>query len=626
MRSTGITLVLALAAALLCALAAWQWKQGSFEVLFGQPPRPLGGQLYDSFAPGDVKHIRIRSGEAAATFSLGEDGWHATTPWDDRMDPRAALAIIQFTLGMRVEDVAEADEVDEAKSGLGEAAVRIRLENASREPLANYQLGRVSPWKAEVEGQDTPVASVFVQPRDRHRKKHIYICSGDITPLFKDGLRFLRDHRPFYFNPANLEKIRIRSQQGDITLGRTSPAAPWRITKPLDLPTDPVAIKSLLEGMYELQALRVSDRAAAALPATEGMAKPAQIAITPFGTEEETVLEIYPPETPDAKEAGAVVSDRPNTWFILPTKPEGSLVSLADLPLTMNELRDPVLTRLNVASLRAIALLPATGTAIEIRREPPGPWTTVIDGVPREANEENLYNLLKTVTSARAVAFESDAATDFTPWGLDRPVLRLIFRGAEDQGIELRFGLDRHGQLFVNREGTPTVVRVDESLLSGIVVRPQEWRHARLWSLNRVNLVGIERQTGNEPPLVLRYDFIGESWQATRAGQDLSAMLDPARANQLLARLEGLKVARWLPTDDAQTATALASPSLILRIAEKQIDEDGNFIGLTQRTLRLAPGAGATAGFFHGRADGEPYPFLIDGATYGQLAAELMEK
>jgi hypothetical protein len=249
----------------------------------------------------------------------------------------------------------------------------------------------------------------------------------------------------------------------------------------------------------------------------------------------------------------------------------------------------------------------------------------MIDGIPREANEENLYALLKMVTTARAVAFESDAATDFTPWGLDRPVLRLRFAGEDEQGIVLRFGLDRQGRLFVNREGTPSVMRVEESLLTSIAVRPQEWRHARLWSLNRVNLVGIERQTGNEPPLVLRYDFVNESWQAARAGQDLSAMLDDARANLLLARLEALKVARWLPADDAHTTAAMANPSLTLRVAEKQIHDDGNIAGLTQRTLRLAPGEGNFAGFFHGRVDGESYPFLLDAATYEILAAELLE-
>lgn len=625
MRSLGSTFVLGLAAALLCFLAVWQWRQGNFDTLLGAPPTAVGQRIYDSFKPDEVKHIRISGSGGSATFSLRENGWQADSPWTDRMDPRAAVSIINFTLGMRVEDLAEADEIEPPETGLAETAVKIRLEDADRQPLANYKLGRATSWKAEVEGLEQAVSTVFVQPRDRYHKRHVYICTGDINPLFKDGLKFLRDHRPFYFNPVSLGRIRIRSQQGDLTLGRETPQSPWRIVKPLDLPTDPAAMKSLLEGLFELQAIRVADRAAATPPATDAAVKPGQIAITPFGSETETVLEIFPPEAPDAHEVRATVSDRPNTLFELPLKPEPGLVSLAGLPLAMNDLRDPTLTRLNVGSLRAIAIQPATGPEILISREPSKPWMTVIGGMAREANEENLFSLLKAVTTSRVTGFESDAATDFTPWGLDRPILTLRFLSRDNQGLELRFGMDSKGGVFVNRLGTPTVMRVDESLIASIAVRPYEWRHARLWSLDRVNLVGIERREGAGSPVVLKYKFIDESWQASRDGKDLSASLDALRANYMLSVLEGLKVSRWLSPADEQAAAALENPSLTLSVVEKTLDEEGNFSGLAQRVLSLAPAAGSHAGLYYGRLQSENHPFLLDGETYGKLAADLLE-
>lgn len=626
MRSTGFTLILAFGAAMALTLAVWQWREGGFEALLGPPPHPVGSRLYDSFTPAEVKHISVRSGSVTADFSLGETGWMASAPWQDRMDPRAAVAIIQFALGMRVEDVAHTDEVDAAKSDLGDNAVRIRLEGNEGEILADFHLGRATPWRAEIEGLDEPVATVFVQPRDRGQGRHTYIATGDITPLFREGLKLLRDHAPFYFNPANLGKIRIRSQQGDLTLARTAHGAPWRISKPLEVSTDPVAMKNLLEGLFNLRATRVTDRAAATLPATDGASKTTQIAISSFGTGNETVLEIFPPENADARVTGAVVSDRPGTWFELPSKPETGVVSMADLPLAMNDLRDPVLTRLNIASLRRIEILPATGESIHIVRQPPGPWTIVIDGVTGEANERNLFELLKAVTSHRATAFESDAATDFSPWGLDRPILTLRFLGAENQGIELRFGLNPLGDLFVNRTGTPTVMRVDRSILAAIAVRPHEWRHARLWSLSRVDLTGIERRIGNDPSLLLKYDFIDESWQATSEGRNLDDRLVAARANHMLSALEGLNVTRWLARDNAEAATALMNPSLVFKVVEKKIDDDGNFAGLSQRALRFAPATGQAAGFHYGMLDGEPHPFLIDTPSYNRLALDLLEE
>ncbi len=415
MRSPAFTFLLACLAALLCAVVTWHWREGNFDALLGVPPTPVGQRLYDRFTPDQVKYIRVTSAAGSAEFTRGPLGWQCLTPWTDRMDPRAAASIIQFTLGMRVEDLADRDDTDTRQSGLGGGSLRIRLDDANRQPLASYRLGRAAPWKAEVEGIEQPVATVFVRPQDKKRKRHVYVCTGDINPLFKDGLKFLRDHRPFYFNPLQLAKIRIRAQQGDLTLGRESPQGAWRITKPLDLPTDPAAVKSLLEGLYELQALRVQDRAATTATAAESAVKPMQIAIAPFGSDAEAVLEIFPPESPDSHESMATVSDRPNTLFALPIKPEPGLVSLADLPLEVNELRDPTLTRLNVASLRAISIKPSTGPEILITREPPAPWMAGVQGITTEANEENLFALLKAVTGSRATGFVSDAATDFTP-------------------------------------------------------------------------------------------------------------------------------------------------------------------------------------------------------------------
>lgn len=627
MRSLGFTLLLAVAAVIACAASVMQWRQGNFDSIFGEPATPVGQRIYSAFTPDQVKHIRVSVNGTSASFTLRSGGWHATSPWDDRMDPRAALAIINFTLGMRVEDVAHESEIDHPKVSLTANSINVRLEDGNREPLAKYRLGRISSWKAEVEGMEEPVTTVFVKPRDENHNNHVYLCTGDITPLFKDGLKFLRDHRPFYFNPIAVQKIRIRSQQGDLTLGRATPQSPWRIVKPLDLPTDSKAIKALLEGIFELQAVKLSDRAGVTLPTTDGALKSSQIGLTSFGSETETLLEIYPPDSAEAKDVKAIVSDRPGTVLELPAKPEPGLVSLADLPVSANDLRDPTLTHLNIQSLRAIGIQPATGTEIIISRSPPQPWMAAANGISYEANEENLYSLLKAVTTTRAIGFESDAATDFTPWGLHRPFLTLRFLGQDNQALELRFGLDSKGSYFVNRLGTSTVMRVDSTLIQAIAVRPYEWRHARLWSVDRVNLSSIVRKDASQPPLVLKYKFIDESWQADRSGEDLSAALDPARANFMLSNLEGLKVSRWLSPADEGALAALANPSLTLTVIEKAVDDEGDFTGIENRTVSLAPAAAAAnPGFYYGRLSSEIHPFLLDAETYQKLAVDLFGK
>ena len=627
MRSFGFTLILALLAILVCGLARWQWTVGNFDSLLGAPPTAVGQRIYSGFTPAAVKHIQVSQNGVIANFDLGEKGWQATLPWKDRMDPRAAVSIINFTLGLRVEDFAGRDDIDPQKAGLRESGVDIRLEDAGHKPLAKYKLGRQTPWLATVKDIEKPVPTVFILPRDVNHKRFIYTCTGDISPLFKDGLKYLRDHRPFYFNPVTLRKIRVRAEQGELTLGRETPQSPWRVVKPLDLATDPKAIKSLLEGLYELQALKVSDRASVTLPANGTRTKSGQIALVSFGSETETLLEIFPPETPAAREVRAVVSDRPDTLFNLPLKPEPDLVSLADLPLAVNDLREPTLTNLNIQSLRGVLIQPATGAEILVSRTPPQPWTATIDGRSQEANEERLFTLLKAVTEGRAIGFETDAATDFTPWGLHRPFLKLRFLGEGGHALELAFGIDGKGGFFVNRTGTPTVMRVDQSLVASIPVRPYEWRHARLWSVDRLNLMAIERTTGNGVPLMLRYNFNKEEWTASRGGKDLTPALDPARANYMLGILEGLKVTRWLSPEDESAAAALANPTLALKVVEKGTDDMGDFTGLITREVILAPNTtGTNPGFYYGRLSSDTHPFLLDRDTYGKLATELLEK
>ncbi len=696
MRSLGFTLILGLLAIGVGGIAAWQWIKGNFDSVLGAPATPVGHRLYADFNASDVRFMRISQNGNTATFELGPNGWQALSPWTDRMDPRAAVEIINFTLNLRVEDFAGRDKVDMQEAGLRDSGVNIQLEGAGYRSLAKYKMGRRTPWMATFKDINEPVPTVFIQPRDDNHKDSIYACTGDIGFYFKDNLASLRDHHPFYFNPLTLEKIRIQTIDGDLTLrrpvndlitgqnplveirnrflttdtDRDSLVSPpewlamvnydltdaakqqkfdsvdsdhnnlltpdeftnaflgaWRIVKPLDLSTDPVAMKTLLEGLFELQATKLSDRASVSMPATAPGASSHQIALTPFGFLTETILEMMP-QIPESTEVMATVNDRPGTIFSLPAKPEGDLLALSELPLTINELRDATLTHLNVKSLRGILIRPANGSDIAVSINPPQRWMVTIDGQTKEANEQRLFSLLKTVTEGRVSAFETDAATDFTPWGLDNPILTLLFVGDNSAAaLELRFGTDGKGGYFVNRAGTPAVMRVEKSLVDSIPRKAYEWRHSRLWSIDRLNLMAIERSTVGTPPLMLRYDFTKpDPWTASREDKDLTSALNPSRANYVLDTLEGLSATSWLPEDDAAALNALATPSLTLKVIEHSTDDMGDRTGVIIRQVELAPGSQvANPAFYYGRIKSDPSPFLLDRDTYGKLATEVIE-
>ena len=639
MRSPLITISLALITAVLCGLAAWSIQRGNLDEIFGAPRALPGELLYPDFAPDTVTRMQVTSDGIAAVLVRGEGGWRMQQPWDDRADARAAASILQFTQALRVEDAGEIAETDRTATGIQPGGVRVRLLDDEGRRLADYNVGGRTPWmatvKTDADSDDVElVPTTFVETRDRGRRRHVYICAGDISPLFRDGLRFLRDHRPFFFNPAALQKIRLATPEGELSLARETPSHPWRITKPLELSTDVATMRGLLQGLFDFQAVKVEE-ASAVTTTDAGNGQRTRIGITRFAADgeeaKETLLDIRLPADTEERTAIATVSDRPDAAFRVPVKPEPDLVSLADLPLSVNSLRDPTLTNLNIASLSTIAIRPITGSEMHISRESDQPWIATlmddggeaVDSFP--ANERRLFELLNAVTASRAISFETDAAVDMSPWGLDRPVLSLAFLGRDHQLLELDFGLDGHGGTFVNRRNTSTVMRLEDDFLDAIPVRAFEWRQARVWSISKVDLTRLVRLRSGTPAELLEYDWHDESWQAERDGEDATPELVQSRANFLLDRLEGIESDRWLAADNAAAFAALAEPFLRISVFENEVDDLGDPIGEIRRDIGFAP-APEHPGFFYGIRLGERHPFLIAEDTVRNLALPLFDE
>tara|TARA_B110000037_G_scaffold140677_1_gene159099 strand:+ start:36930 stop:38813 length:1884 start_codon:yes stop_codon:yes gene_type:complete len=626
LRSLIVTILLLVTAALLGCLAVWQLREGSLDRLLGPPPTAVGEKIYPDFEPEAVTSITLNSGDIRAHFIKTETGWEATSPWRDRMDPRAAIAILTFTNTATVRDFVPRDSLDPSLAGLATGNTEILLKNDSGERVAFFRLGRRTPLlDLTEEDNPQPIPTTYLLPLESGRKSHVYAATGYILPLFKDGFKYLRDHRPLHFNPLALEKIRLRTDQGDLTLGRVAPNTPWRIVKPLDLSTNPTAVKKLLEGLVTLQAITLSNRSEATLPSNGTTQQNGQIAITPFGSTTETVLDILPSESPEARETQATISNRPDTLFTIPLKTDLDLTSLSDLPRTVNDLRDPTLTNLNIASVRGIAIKTATTPTILISRQPPAPWTATINGISQPANEQRLFNLLKAATETRAVAFETDAAPeDLSPWGLHRPILTLSFIASNNQALAISFGLNKRGNLFAKRNGSPSIMRLENSFLDSIAVRPNDWRHARLWSLSKVDLTDLTRTETGSSPLELTYNDLTETWKATQSEKEVTANLDPARAKFILGILENLQVSRWLSPNDKAATAALATPTLTFDIKENTVDDFGDKNGTKSQTLTLAPDP--TTDTVFGKISTDSSPFTITPESYVKLSILLLDQ
>lgn len=626
MRSTLLTIILAITALVIGVVALWQYRDGNLHRMFGQPPTAIGQKIFPKFDPNEAASISLVSGQVEATFVRTKDGWKATKPWQDRMDSRAAMAIIGFTSSTIAEDRVLRDKLDPELSGLGAKCHDVRIRNEKGETIAFYRLGRRTPWEylSTAEGAK-PAPTIYLLPLEQGRKSHAYAATGDVLPLFKDNFKYLRDHRPFYFNPLNLQKIRIKTSEGDLTLERERLDSPWRIVKPLELATDPTTVKNLLERLFELQAIKLSDKADVTLSAEGTGSEKMEISLVNFGSNEEAVLQIFPPEEATARTAKAVVSDRPDTVFDLPLKSEPELISISDLPLTVNELREATLTNLNIASIRGIAIESVASPTILVSREPPAPWIVTVDGNEQIANEQRLFDLLKAVTETRALSFVTDSAPeDLSPWGLDKPILKLVFLAANHQTLTIHFGLDKEGNLYAMRKGGMTIMSLDVEFLEKIAVRRHEWKHSRLGRFNRVDLLHLKRTGGQEEAVELSYDVRDDTWKARRGEVDASANLDPLKANFLMGAIESLEVDKWLSEEDVDAVSAVENPVLTFEIKQQLVDDFGDRTGEVTEIIII--GADKSTGRFFGKKSSDNSYFSLSDETVLKLSIPLLDE
>ncbi|MCW1884730.1 DUF4340 domain-containing protein [Luteolibacter flavescens] len=639
MRSISFTLLLLVVTTGVTMTAAMRFSEGSLDRLLGPKSAVQGDRLYD-FDPQKIHRILL-SGNGVKAECVFEKGiWRVAKPWDDRMDPSAADGILNFTLGTRVEEIIPEGKIDSSKAGLVEGTIGVRIEDKDGNSLATYLLGRKTEWLHRDPKTKEEIPTVFLQPQDDAHGGDIYATTGDIHFLFRDGLRHLRDHHPLFFNPAALQSVRIQSSESEVLLSRTGGNAPWLITKPLELRTDTAAVTKLLTDLYLLRAVKIADRSEVTLPADDVNGRQ-KIAIKHFGQNDETVMEILPPATPEADTVFATVSDRPGSVFELRLKPLAptltssgtpatnipaeDLVSIAGLPDTVNELRDPRLTDLKVEDLEGILISPANSDEIVLARPKGGRWQVQNPaGRMEPLNEMSLYRLLKALTETKVIGFPSDAAVDLAPYGLDRPALKLRIVTTTDATVDLHFGQSRDGTWHAMHNGVPRVMKLDDAFIHDIATRVWQWRLTDVWNVASIDLAFIEREVEGYPKLMLEYNWGDESWKAQENGTDRSAELITERANRLLDPLLKLRCDTWLSPDDANARNALAKPAIRFTLGVHQRDALGEKIGIQRRELLLAPASDSpTNRLFYGRVGNEALPFMMSADSVSRLVVDL---
>lgn len=76
----------------------------------------------------------------------------------------------------------------------------------------------------------------------------------------------------------------------------------------------------------------------------------------------------------------------------------------------------------------------------------------------------------------------------------------------------------------------------------------------------------------SQAPLALNYDYIGESWSGTLAGEDVTPRINPHRAQYYVRQLQKLKVSEWLDKEDEYALESLKAPVFSVKIELEMTD------------------------------------------------------
>lgn len=656
---------------------------GNLSRVIGRTAFSAGERLfpYTREEINEISWMRINCGGDVAEFRRKPNGvWWCEKPWDDRMDPRAAAAILQYTYSTTIVDALPLHKIDSAslkEFGVKTTPITLTLKEMSSDgrkssTLARYTLGSQAPWQVDDPENKTTDDTTYMQTDFYGRDTRILVGTGNILPLFKSGIRQLRDHRPLLIHPAMPASIEINNKGQRIALERESPhpASPWKITYPLSLDTDPEMMDILLGTLQKLTAVRVYNPEETSVPdMTDDQVTTVSIrnftgrlAADGKSLAKEVLpvtLRIYPPSDHGnlSELVKATVSDRKAVFELAQTTSSNKEVpGVRNIPLDLSLLRSKHLTDIGDYKITGLSIRKSLQDYPTIVRFVPGDektgqkatWMFTAEGSRyQEVNPDHLISLLKTIKLGKVAGFASDKATDLSVYGLDTPLLTLTMSLLPKPNEEPRppvtvfFSKGTDGSWYGRQSGKPTVFMLDRAYMKDFLANGLAWKKKLLLAFNRYDLkeMHLER-IGSGGPLILKFDRLDDSWTAVKDGRNETLNINPNRANRYLDELEKMEVLSWLPYTDANAHEALKNPvfrlKLVLQVYKDVQPAARNEGGVTFAaepeteekiiSMEIAPaGEAGYSRFYYGKINTSPYYFILNMDSVRLLGANLAE-
>gem|GEM_PF-5137612 len=580
--------------------------------------------LIASAAPGDINEIKIEDTNGITRIKRGGDPpgiWNITRPFKDRANQGFADDLVDLLTNLQLkETIVERHDI-QGSAPFGISSKTVTLKKDKDTNLIELVIGKPAPFKN----------SVYARNLLADDPERIFVVQSEKIGLLDRLAAEVRHPNLFPFGADKIVRIRIGNGDGDseIELSRTDTqeSAQWWLTKPLNTRADNTTVSTIVHALTSARATADPDntnigtgtQATRATAWSEDGGDPSTVKLLTSGTGN------------TIKVLAKITGRRP--VFSVP----GDV--LEAITITPNDVRDDKLASVDTSAVNTLFIKSQANPDVLMFKNGQR-WWLVNNNRQEEANAGQIDAMVKTLNSHQILEFTSDAVSDFTPYGLDKPFLTLTFSRAEmtsedgiarfpitpENSITLRLG-QAGSRLYANFGGQPFVYTIDPVLLSSIPTETVRWRSLRLVAFSIFDLRKITITEGSKPPSTLTYGYTDSSWTFTRPGIDLTPALITPRAEVLSALLSTFHAESWLsrPGDALQL---LRTPSLRIDIEIERQNYDTGTPEPQTLTLLFSPtvaGRDETL-FYYGTLAGNPEVFLISRETYQFLTSSLVRE
>ena len=277
-------------------------------------------------------------------------------------------------------------------------------------------------------------------------------------------------------------------------------------------------------------------------------------------------------------------------------------VTISQMPLSLTELRSMRFAELDARDVSAFALRTSRGRGAVRCQLIPGDeeskvedaWMFATPGKRFEkAETATVTNFLNGLSSIPVEEVVADAAPGenmgilLSQFGLDNPdyiltvqprpcMLRATLFGYDLPMVKDRqprqFAIRRYADPVTGRQawfgselGSNSICRLSTKFTRMLSLRAEKWKDRNLleFPISAVRRITLDYQ---QAPLVLDYEYMGETWSGTLKGEDITPRINPHRAGYYVRRLQKLKVAQWLDAQDEDALQALANPAFSVKL------------------------------------------------------------